>query len=80
VQLSIVGKAQRGIRSIWRLTRSKNKEISVKKSLRNLVLSSSVLVLSAGSLHAGVTGGAPEPKTGRLAVVISIVLVTLGLG
>lgn len=55
------------------------KEIFVKKSLRNLVLSSSVLVLSAGSLHAmAVSGGAPEPKSGKLAVVISIVLVALG--
>lgn len=54
------------------------KEISVKKSLRNLVLSSAVLVLSAGSLHAGVTGGAPEPHAGKLAVMISVVLVALG--
>ena len=50
----------------------------MKKALRNLVLSSSVLVLSAGNLHAGVTGGAPEPHAGKLATMISIVLVALG--
>ncbi len=55
------------------------KEISVKKSLRNIVLSSAVLVLSAGSLHAGMTGGAPRPPVGHaLDVVISVVLVALG--
>jgi hypothetical protein len=55
------------------------KEISVKKSLRNLVLSSAVLVLSAGSLHAGMTGGAPRPPASQgLSVIISIALTVLG--
>jgi hypothetical protein len=35
----------------------------MKKSIRNFVLVSSVAILSAGSLHAAVSGGAPTPKT-----------------
>jgi hypothetical protein len=50
----------------------------VKKTLRNLILSSSVLIAGASGLHAAVTGGAPTPRTGRLAVAISAALTVLG--
>jgi hypothetical protein len=34
----------------------------MKKSIRNLVLATTVAILSATSMHAAVTGSAPSPK------------------